>query len=360
MKRSARKEPAHRAAPAFLHAFEGAIDDYLAELSRRGSAPGTIALYRNRLLHLGRFLAEREGRPLAHLSDITPADVSAFRDHEIGRPRKRADQGPLASSTLYLLVSILRGFFRHLVRQGVLLLDPVADLMGPRRSRRLPREVPTTRQMRKLLSAPDTERTLGKRDRAILELFYSSGLRNAELCDLLLGDVNVASRTVFVRRGKGGKERLVPMGRKAAEALSVYLAAYGSLPAAPKRPGRRTGKGSVAARAEASPPLFLSLRGGRLHPDAIRRLLARHLRKSRVTVKATPHSLRHACATHLLRGGAGIRQIQTLLGHASLESTQIYTRVETSDLRAMLDRHHPRGRAVEELAEANETAPIPR
>jgi site-specific recombinase XerD len=183
--------------------------------------------------------------------------------------------------------------------------------------------------MKSLVMSIDTRTPLGKRDRAILELLYSSGLRNAELCGLGRGHVDLERRTVFVEKGKGGKDRLVPMGKKAAEALAAYIAVF---------PRLTLGE----THGETKGALFLNRAGGRLGGDDLRRILSRSGKKARLSVKATPHTLRHACATHLLRGGAGIRQIQTLLGHASLRATEIYTKVETSDLKRMLDEHHPR------------------
>jgi len=317
---------------SLIDSFQAATDDYLRELKRRGRAENTIDKVSRELDKLKLFLLSLP-RPPRSLSDVTIDLVSYFRDHEMTRERKCRGPGRLAGATVRRTVALLRGFFRYLVRRGVLLLDPAVDLAGPRRQRTLPRDVPTARQMKSLLASPDTESALGKRDLAVLELFYSSGLRNAELCALLLADLDLVARTVFVRKGKGGHERLVPIGRKAARALSSYLAVHDAL-----------AHRSHGDRLSPDRPLFLNRVGRPLNPETVRRLMARHLAKTRLQVKATPHSLRHACATHLLKGGAGIRQIQLLLGHQRLDSTQVYTRVVTTDLRRMLDRHHPRGK----------------
>jgi len=310
----------------------GFLDDVLAgfltQLRRDGKAAGTVKAYGLQLRAFCRYVRALPKPPLS-AADLSAEIVLGYRDRLLTREKRSGRPGLLSSRTVQMAVKALRGFFRHLVRRGLLLLDPTLDLRGPRVPVRLPREIPTSRQMRRLLSSPDTSTTLGKRDRAILELLYGTGLRNAELCALTRGDVDLEKRTVFVRSGKGGKERLVPMGKRAAESLSLYLASYADL--AGGRPRREL-------------PLFVVKSGRAIGSHVLRKLMRRHLLGARIDVEATPHSLRHACATHLLKGGADIRQIQSLLGHSSLEATQIYTRVETTDLRRMLDRHHPRSR----------------
>ncbi len=216
-----------------------------------------------------------------------------------------------------------------------MLLDPARELERPRRPQRLPRAVPSERQVRRLLLLPSEGTPLGLRDRALLELLYSTGLRNAEACALDRGDLDLDSRLVHVRCGKGGKERRVPVGKRACRALARYLdSAWQELRA--KRYDQVH---------EAEVPLFLSRLGTRLQEQMLRWLLRRVREEAKLSTPVTPHSLRHACATHLLAGGADVRQIQVLLGHSSLRSTEIYTRVETGDLRRMLDRFHPRSRS---------------
>jgi site-specific recombinase XerD len=319
---------------SFFAAFSFAVDDYLAALRRELKSEGSIALYERHLGKLGLFLSEKG---LFSLADVTSEVVTAFRDHELARERRRPGGGALAATTLALEVTILRGFFRHLQRRGLVLLDPAVDLQAPRRPHTLPKDIPSARQMKSLVLSVDTRTPLGKRDRAILELLYSSGLRNAELCGLTRGHVDLERRTVFVEKGKGGKDRLVPMGKKAAEALAAYIAVFPRLTL-----GETKGETLGETKGQTKGALFLNRAGGRLGGDDLRRILSRSGKKARLSVRATPHTLRHACATHLLRGGAGIRQIQTLLGHASLSATEIYTKVETSDLKRMLDKHHPR------------------
>lgn len=330
---------AHEEAPAppasslidgFAVLYAEAVADYLRELRRRGKAEGTMDKARRDALSLGLFL-QALPHPPRTLGDITVELVCLYRDHEMTRERKWRGAGKLASATVRRQVAMLRGFFRHLVKRGVLLLDPAVDLAGPKRLRTLPRQVPTARQMSSLLGSLEGKTALDRRDRAVVELMYSSGLRNAELCALSVRDVDLGARTVFVRKGKGGHERLVPIGKKAAAAIALYLEKdYAAL-------------ASRSDEEREDAPLFLNRVGRPLEPESVRRLLALRLSQTKLRVKATPHSLRHACATHLLKGGAGIRQIQLLLGHQRLDSTQVYTHVVTKDLMRMLDRHHPRG-----------------
>jgi integrase/recombinase XerD len=291
---------------------------------------------RRHLLHFSSFLSERDVVELCH---VTPEDVFAFFDHELSRERDKRG-GLLSAGTLRLSVNALRTFFTHLVAEGTLLVDPSRELKGPRGGKALPKNVPSPRQMRRLVLSPSDQTPLGKRDRAILELMYGTGLRASELCGLSLGDVDVSTRQVFVRKGKGGKQRLVPMGKKPAAAIALYLSVRGEL--RDHRNGRAAAAAAAAAPREATEALFLRRGGGGIRPPALRYIVGKGSRRAQIALSPTPHTLRHACATHLLKGGAGIRQIQVLLGHSSLETTQIYTKVETSDLRSMIDKHHPR------------------
>jgi len=319
---------------AFARLFDAYADRYLKQMRGRGYAASTTQRASIILRDLRAFLlSEALPRP-ENLGDVTAQHVAAFRDHEIARPKKTGQPGALSAASIGHVIAALRGFFGYLAAEGVLLIDPARELEQPRRPQRLPRAVPSELQMRRLLSAPGQGTAIDLRDRAILELLYSTGLRNGELCALDRADLDLAGRVVHVRRGKGGKERRAPVGKRATRALARYLeAAWPEL--------RRKRYGDTH---EAEVPLFLSRLGTRLQEQMLRWLLRRRREQARVATPITPHSLRHACATHLLAGGADVRQIQVLLGHASLTSTEIYTRVETGDLKRMLDRYHPRSR----------------
>jgi integrase/recombinase XerD len=241
---------------------------------------------------------------------------------------RKADGRPYSSDHQMQHVTVLRSFYGFLVRRGFLLTNPTGLLEYPKVENRLPRSILSKDEARKIIEAPDTRSPLGLRDRAILETFYATGIRAGELSNLKLSDVDTEDRLLRVLLGKGRKDRNVPLTRPAAEAIEEYLQRG--------RPKMRGGRGSSL--------LFLAERGGRLYNDALNSLVASSARKAGVEKHATCHTFRHSAATHLLKGGADIRHIQKLLGHASLSSTERYTRVEVSDLKDVIRRAHPRGR----------------
>ncbi|MGH7228405.1 MAG: tyrosine-type recombinase/integrase [Nitrospiraceae bacterium] len=223
-------------------------------------------------------------------------------------------------------VSVLRSFFGWLTERCVLLFDPAEDLTLGRGSAPLPKAVLTESEVKALLVAPGTD-ALGLRDRAILETLYSTGLRRAELCNLDLFDVDSERGTVRVRSGKGGRDRVVPIGNHALAALRSYL--------------QKARPGLVAGPRQ--PALFLAaVTGRRLKMKTINHVVRKHAEAAGLEKRVTPHVLRHTCATHLLQGGADVRHVQRILGHASVATTQIYTRVLIGDLVVAHRRHHPR------------------
>ena len=229
--------------------------------------------------------------------------------------------------------SSLRGFLGYLVGQGAIERNPAEDLGRPRLARRLPRTL-SVEEVAGLLATPDPGTVLGMRDRALLEVMYATGLRVSEVVGLGSAALHLAG-AYLVCAGKGGKERAVPLGRPARIALERYLAA--ARPALLLR-ARRSGRGE--------PPIFLNHRGGGLTRAGVFEILKRHARAAgllRPGRPVHPHMLRHAFATHLLAGGADLRVVQDLLGHASITTTQIYTHVERAALRQMHARFHPRG-----------------
>jgi len=225
-------------------------------------------------------------------------------------------------STIGRKLAALRTFFRYLVREGVLRLNPGELVATPKQEKYLPRTL-TVDESFALMAQGGEAGLLAGRDRAIVETLYSCGLRVSELTGLNVGSVDLREGLVRVL-GKGRKERIVPIGRKAREALDEYLAARGN-PADEE-------------------PLFLNHRGGRLTPRSVERNLKVQLLKAGILKDATPHALRHSFATHLLDGGADLRAIQELLGHASLSTTQKYTQVSVDHLMHVYDQAHPRSR----------------
>lgn len=236
-------------------------------------------------------------------------------------------------------LAALRTFSKYLVREGLLHEDPTQLVGSPRKEQTLPAHLELD-QMDRVLGVPDASTPSGRRDRAILELFYASGLRLSELVGLDLDDVNLAGRIVRVR-GKGGKERLVPFNKATGEALRMMLDDARQLPPAPasRRASRHT---TVHTRARH--PLFLNLRGGRLTTRSVDRIVRHAARQAGVPGTISPHALRHTFATHLLQAGADLRAIQELLGHAKLSTTQRYTHLDIGRLMEVYRASHPRAK----------------
>lgn len=260
------------------------------------------------------------------LVDVRTADVQAYQT-DLYAARKK-DGTPYSAADQQQRLAAVKTLFRFLVRRGYLLTDPSAAVEYPRREQRLPRGILTRHEARKLVEAPDTSTPLGLRDRAILETFYATGIRAAELAHLTATDIDTEDKVLRVVKGKGSKDRNVPLTTAAAEALDAYLTL-----------GRPKMRGARKSRV-----LFLGIRGGPINNCTLNELIERSAREAGIERHVTCHTLRHTIATHLLKGGADIRHIQALLGHASLQSTETYTRVEVSDLGKVLRRAHPRGR----------------
>jgi integrase/recombinase XerC len=239
-------------------------------------------------------------------------------------------------------LAALRTFSRYLVRESLLTEDSTQLVGSPRKEQYLPAHLDLD-QMDRVLAAPDATLPAGRRDRAILELFYASGLRLSELVDLDLEDVNVSGRIVRVR-GKGGKERLVPFNTSTGEALRRMLADVRDLPAAPAQRATSRQTRGRGPHARTRQPLFLSLRGGRLTTRSVDRIVRHAARQAGVPGTISPHALRHTFATHLLQAGADLRAIQELLGHAKLSTTQRYTHLDLGRLMEVYRSAHPRAK----------------
>jgi integrase/recombinase XerD len=292
-----------------------AIDRFIDSLwAQKGLAELTLSAYQQDLLQFSRWLEERG-------SCLSKADQSSVQQFLA----QRFDAGASARSNARLL-STLKQYYRHLVRLGDRQDNPTALISAPKIHRSLPQSMAES-EVEKLLQAPDLESDYGLRDRCMLELMYSSGLRVSELVGLQLSQVN--ARLGLVRLvGKGSKERVVPVGEEALHWLTRYLDQA--------RPGLQGLKA-------ASDALFLSSRGSAITRQAFWQNIKKHLQKAGVKTAFSPHSLRHAFATHLLNHGADLRTVQMLLGHSSLSTTQIYTHIAQTRLQSIHARHHPRG-----------------
>jgi integrase/recombinase XerC len=325
------------------------LDFFLEHLALNDNASAhTVRAYESDLTQFLTFLAQHLGR---RRGDLTPADFS--HEHIRAFLTDLHKRGNSRSSAARKLAAI-RTFGRYLRREGELEGDPAALVGTPRQDKHLPAHLGEA-EMSRLLDMPDASRPLGRRDRAILELFYASGLRLSELVGLDVGDVNLASRTVRVL-GKGGKERLVPFNRTTEDALRGWLKDWETLTAearpAPVRaaPAARRSLNSrqiMASRARAASrrpatPLFLNYQGRRLSTRSVDRLVRKYVAQCSTRFGISPHALRHSFATHLLERGADLRAIQELLGHARLSTTQRYTHVNASQLIEAYRKSHPK------------------
>ncbi len=296
------------------------IEAYLVFLQlERGLSSHSVDGYRRDLFQAARFIARKHHR--ARWSAVTAADLSTWMQ-SLGAEN-------LAPSSLARKRSALRGFFRYLLKEQVCSSDPTELLVSPKRVRRLPGTL-TPEEVTRLLDAPQGGDAYALRDKAILELFYSSGLRISELSALTLQQIDLEHGWVRVL-GKGAKERIVPMGERAARALAIYV---------------ESGRSHFAKPSRTRSHLFLSERGGPLSRVMLWVLVKRYARIAGITRPVKPHLLRHSFATHLLKGGADLRAIQEMLGHANVSTTEIYTAVESSRIVEHHRRYHPRGRRV--------------
>ncbi len=258
-----------------------------------------------------------------NLNGIDGKTLSGFQTFLYHSETKQGKR--LALSSQHNKLVSVRSFFHWLYESGVLLYDLSAALNLPKKQRGLPKGVMSEKEVVNLLGQPDINRPLGFRDRTILEVLYSSGIRNTELRNLAVYDVDLKQLQLMVRQGKNAKDRVVPLGEIAADFIHEYL-----ISARPKLIRQETEK------------LFISKNGLQITKANLVWIFNKYAKQADLNGLFTPHSLRHSCATHMLRAGADIRYIQELLGHASVATTQLYTKVEVADLRAMHRQCHPR------------------
>ncbi|MQA31519.1 MAG: tyrosine recombinase [Luteitalea sp.] len=302
----------------------------------RNVSPHTVRAYAS---DLSQFLAHVSGERGLATRDLAPPSLDRAAIHGF---LSGIHAGGQSRATAARKLAAVRTFLRYLHREELIDSDPGALVGTPKREVRMPAHL-SEEEMAGLLDAPDVSGPLGRRDHAVLELFYASGLRLSELAGLDLDDVNMSARMVRVL-GKGGKERLVPFNKTAASAIRTYLKDREQL-------AGQDGDRSAASRTRHRPgtrrrdPLFVNYRGGRLTVRSIDRLVRRYVTVSSSRIGISPHALRHSFATHLLQRGADLRAIQELLGHARLSTTQRYTHVNAAQLLEVYRRAHPRAKS---------------
>ena len=301
-----------------------AIDGFQTYVTdERRFSPRTVLAYRSDLDRFTGFWEREFAHESAGRTPLSKIDTLAVRSYLASLHRAR-----LSNRSLARHLSTLRSFLRWACREGHLAKNPARGLATPRVGRTLPRALTLT-DTERLLSAKD-EGSIPEREGALFELLYATGLRVSEVAGLDLEDVDLSDRLVRVT-GKGSRERIVPFGESAADALRAYL---------PSRAALRHGVEDHDP--ESGEPLFVNARGGRLTPRSMARLLKRRLRAAGLPAQISPHALRHTFATHLLQAGADLRAIQELLGHASLSTTQKYTHLDAGRLRAVYLHAHPK------------------
>jgi integrase/recombinase XerC len=302
--------------------------EYL-RLNRNASAH-TSAAYESDVTQFLTFAAQYRGTTLAAL-EPTHVELGTIRAFMADLYR----QGHARTSVARKL-SALRAFGRYLRREGWIESDPAALAVGPKREQKIPAHL-SMDEMSRLLEMPDVSTALGRRDRAVLELFYASGLRLSELVGLDLDEVNLRARMVRVM-GKGAKERLVPFNTATEQSIRAWLADRATL-----RSQSRKAK-AQSPKPGAQEPLFVNFRGARLTGRSVERLVARYVAACSTRFGISPHALRHSFATHLLQRGADLRAIQELLGHVQLSTTQRYTHVNAAQLLDVYRKAHPRAK----------------
>lgn len=299
--------------------MQSEIGDFLNYLTyERNVSQNTVEAYRDDLESFVKFLCndyftmQRDQLDLRRVDHLTIRAYLAF----LGRRK-------LARSSIARHLSAMRSFFKYLMREGVVPANPARTVATPKREKQLP-SVMQTSEVALLIEQADVSTPLGTRDRAFLELLYASGLRISELVGIDLDDIELRARLLKVR-GKGKKERIVPFGSKAEEAVRAWIAARGAL-----------------IRDADEQALFVNYRGERITQRSVRRLFDGYIRKAALRAGISPHTMRHSFATHLLNAGADLRGIQELLGHASLSTTQKYTHLNDWELIAVYKKAHPR------------------
>lgn len=313
--------------PETVGGFRGYLVEFIAWTAARQFSAMTV---KARRIELGYFIDWCEERSIRRPDEVTRAMLERYRQH-IFQYRRKTDGAPLSHQTQAKRLISVRAFFQWLARQHHLLYNPASELELPKQQQRLPRHILSVAEVEQVLNACDTSEALGLRDRAMLETLYSTGMRRAELTGLRADDLDLNRGTVFVRQGKGAKDRVVPIGERACRWVERYLFQV--------RPD--------LVDVDDDGTLFLAKHGEGMQAKQLSVIVRNAIARANLGrfadthPNAACHLLRHACATHMLENGADIRYIQALLGHADLSTTEVYTRVSIQQLKAVHERTHP-------------------
>ena len=320
------------------------LKSFLAYLkSNRNVSPHTVRAYESDVTQYLAWVASQTGKKMSQL-EPRDLDMTSVRGHVASM-----NQAGKARSSVARTLSGLRTFVKYLRREEIIDHDPAAMAVAPKRDQTIPTHL-SEPEIARLIETPDSGDPLGRRDRAILELFYASGLRLSELVAIDLEDLNLSERMVRVM-GKGSKERLVPFNQSTLSALRSWMNDRAAIKAAQDAARRRAATqvstkrvkaAKPRAKTDMADPLFINYRGTRLTGRSVDRMLRRYVAQCSTRLGISPHALRHSFATHLLQRGADLRAIQELLGHARLSTTQRYTHVNAAQLIDVYKKAHPR------------------
>ena len=296
-------------------------EKYQKQMTILNYAQGTISGY---AFYLNRFLKYLRQNNITNITDVTKDTIRDYQTHLYEEINRRGEPNSVLSQNNAL--KVVKQFFRFLCEENYIVGDPAKNITYAKAPKRLPRSILTKTETRRILRTPDTKTTLGYRDRAILEVLYSSAIRKEEINKLLLQDVDYHDGFIRINSGKGKKDRVVPIGKIACRYIENYIKAI--RPSLIKDPYNNH--------------LFLSMKGNKMSKNVVWEIVKRYTKKAKLKKTISPHTFRHTCATLMLRNKANIRHIQEMLGHSSLDSTQVYASVSITDLKEVHKRCHPR------------------
>ena len=298
-------------------------DEFLQSLQARGFKPGTLQYTAIYLDQFNLWLTEEKN---TEIKQVTLSTLRSYQNYLTNDYRKNNGK-KLSKLTILAKLLTLKKYFNYLLKQKEILLDPSLNIELPNKRDYLPKNILTQEEAEHLLTLPDKS-IMGLRDKAILEILYASAIRRKELCDLDLYDINLKDKSIHIRTPKNRKDRIVPIGDKAKQAIENYLL---------------TSRVKLAKNIKEK-AVFLSYTGRRITKETLNYIVKTYSKKMRLDRNITPHCLRHSCATHLLQNGSNLRIIQMILGHSRITTTEIYTRIVPEDLKSTIHHYHPRNK----------------